>query len=249
MNETPKSSKTRSYKKRAKPLLTFTSTVPVRKRDKDAAHLIGYVRVSMNDQNNQRQVDELAKFGVNPIDVFGDKASGKNMERPGWKACMRELQEGDWLVVWSIDRLGRNLEEVIRVEKQLRDKGVTLKALAQDINTSTAAGRLIFHILLTVAQFEREWSNERSLHGLQKARERGTLGGRRITYTDKQIIDAMMKAKGNYERAAKYCKEPGAKESAKKITMIRRWKKIIEKKPSLAKAVRQGQKVGADAIR
>ena len=83
-------------------------------------------------------------------------------------ACMRELQEGDWLVVWSIDRLGRNLEEVIRVEKQLRDKGVTLKALAQDINTSTAAGRLIFHILLTVAQFEREWSNERSLHGFRK---------------------------------------------------------------------------------
>jgi DNA invertase Pin-like site-specific DNA recombinase len=173
----------------------------------------------MSDQNNQRQVDELAKFGVNPIDVFGDKASGKNMERPGWQACFRELQEGDWLVVWSIDRLGRDLGEVIRVEKELRDKGVTLKVIAQDINTGTAAGRLIFHILMTVAQFEREWSNERSMHGLLKARERGVKGGRLKTYTDKQIKDAMAKAKNNYERAAKLI-------GAKKITMIRRWKKL-----------------------
>jgi DNA invertase Pin-like site-specific DNA recombinase len=169
--------------------------VSILKRGPDEPHLVGYVRVSMSDQNNQRQVDELAKFGVNPIEVFGDKASGKNMERPGWRACLRELQDGDWLVVWSIDRLGRNLEEVIRVERELREKGVTLKALAQDINTSTAAGRMIFHILVTVAQFEREWSTERSMHGLMKARERGTMGGRRKTYTDKQIVDAMAKAK------------------------------------------------------
>jgi DNA invertase Pin-like site-specific DNA recombinase len=232
-----KEPKKRIYRKRPKPLLTFTSTVPVRKRDKDASHFIGYVRVSMSDQNNQRQVDELAKFGVNPIDVFGDKASGKNMERPGWKACLRELQEGDWLVVWSIDRLGRNLEEVIRVERELREKGVTLKALAQDINTSTAAGRLIFHILVTVAQFEREWSNERSLHGLQKARERGNAGGRRPTYTDDEITSAMIRAKGNYERAAKVI-------GAKKITMIRRWKVLIAKKPSLVKAIKPRQKEG-----
>jgi DNA invertase Pin-like site-specific DNA recombinase len=209
MSNAPISAKPkRNYKKRPKPLIVFTSTVPVRKRDKDAPHLIGYVRVSMNDQNNQRQVDELAKFGVNPIDVFGDKASGKNMERPGWKACFRELQEGDWLVVWSIDRLGRNLEEVIAVEKELRKKGVTLKALAQDINTSTAAGRLIFHILLTVAQFEREWSNERSLHGLMKARERGTKGGRRATYTDDQIISAMIRAITNARRSFVRSEEP-----------------------------------------
>jgi DNA invertase Pin-like site-specific DNA recombinase len=211
----------RRYRKRPKPLLAFSSTVPVREREEDAPHFVGYVRVSMSDQNNQRQGDELAKFGVNPIDVFGDKASGKDMERPGWHACLRELQEGDWLVVWSIDRLGRNLEEVIRVERELREKGVTLKALAQDINTSTAAGRLIFHILVTVAQFEREWSNERSMHGLLKARERGVSGGRSKTYTDKQIIDAMAKAKNNYERAAKVI-------GARKITMIRRWKKLQE---------------------
>lgn len=179
--------------------------------------MIGYVRVSMGDQNNQRQVDELAKFGVNPVDVFGDKASGKNMDRPGWRACFRELQEGDHLVVWSIDRLGRNLGEVIRVEQELREKGVTLKALAQDINTGTAAGRLIFHILLTVAQFEREWSNERSLHGLIKARERGVRGGRLRTYTDQEIAKAMKKTKGNYEKAATLI-------GAKKITMIRRWR-------------------------
>lgn len=72
MNE-PKKKTIRSYRKRPKALLTFTSNVPVRRRDKDAPHYIGYVRVSMSDQNNQRQVDELAKFGVNPIDVFGDK--------------------------------------------------------------------------------------------------------------------------------------------------------------------------------
>jgi DNA invertase Pin-like site-specific DNA recombinase len=80
-------------------------------------------------------------------------------------------------------------------------------------------GRLIFHILMTVAQFEREWSNERSMHGLMKARERGTLGGRHKTYTDEQITDAMAKAKNNYEKAAKLI-------GARKITMIRRWKKL-----------------------
>jgi DNA invertase Pin-like site-specific DNA recombinase len=217
--DTQNPTKKRGYRKRPKPLLTYTTTVLVRKRDKDAPHFVGYVRVSTSDQDSQRQVDELASYGVNPIDVFGDTASGKNMERPGWKACFHELQEGDWLVVWSIDRLGRDLGEVIEIEKALRKKGVTLKALAQDINTSTAAGRMIFHILMTVAQFEREWSNERAMHGLLKARERGTKGGRRQTYTDVEIANAMRRTKGHYEKAGKLI-------GAKKITMIRRWQKM-----------------------
>src|SRR4051812_12069298 len=99
----------KKYHVRAKPLLTFTSEIPWKPRADDAPMMVGYVRVSMSHQNTQRQVDDLVAHGVAPVDIFGDKASGRDMERPGWKACMRDLQPGDILVIHSLDRLSRNL--------------------------------------------------------------------------------------------------------------------------------------------
>ena len=89
------------------------TTVKWKKRGKDEPMMVGYARVSMNDQNNQRQVDELVKYGVHPSDIFQDKQSGKTADRKAWQACFRDLQKGDLLVVYSLDRLGRNLRDLI----------------------------------------------------------------------------------------------------------------------------------------
>jgi DNA invertase Pin-like site-specific DNA recombinase len=184
------------------------------KRPKDGQMMIGYARVSTSDQTNQRQIDELIKFGVAPEDIFQDKQSGKTLDRVAWKACFRDLQKGDLLVIYSLDRLGRNLGDLIEVEKQLYQKGVRLKVIQQDIDTTNASGRMIFHILGALAQWEREWNWERTKHGLDRARERGIVGGQPAKHSDKQIRDALKEAK-TISGAAKLL-------GCAKITIIRR---------------------------
>ena len=173
------------------------------KRPKDGQMMIGYARVSTSDQNNQRQIDELIKYGVAPEDIFEDKQSGKTLDRLAWQACYRDLQKGDLLVIYSLDRLGRNLADLIEVEKQLFQKGVRLKVIAQDIDTTNASGRMIFHILGALAQWEREWNWERTKHGLQSARERGKIGGQASNYTDDEIREALKKSAGSERGAAR----------------------------------------------
>lgn len=173
------------------------------KRPKDGQMMLGYARVSTSDQNNQRQVDELVKYGVGPEDIFQDKQSGKTLDRAAWQACYRDLQKGDLLVIYSLDRLGRNLADLIEVEKQLFQKGVRLKVIAQDIDTTNASGRMIFHILGALAQWEREWNWERTKHGLDSARERGRIGGQASNYTDAEIREALKKSGGSERGAAK----------------------------------------------
>ena len=189
------------YKKKAYIHKVATSVVKW-KRPKDGQMMIGYARVSTNDQTNQRQVDELIKFGVAPEDIFQDKQSGKTLDRAAWQACYRDLQKGDLLVIYSLDRLGRNLADLIEVEKQLYEKGVRLKVIQQDIDTSNASGRMIFHILGALAQWEREWNWERTKHGLDRAKERGIIGGQASPYTDQEIKEALKKA-GSIRGAAK----------------------------------------------
>jgi DNA invertase Pin-like site-specific DNA recombinase len=202
----------------------LSSTIPDKVRGDDEPHMIGYARVSTNEQSLQRQVDELVKYGVAAVDIFSDKASGKDMDRIGWQACWKDMQEGDILVIHSLDRLGRNLEEVIRIEREIREKGATLKVLAQDINTATPSGRLIFHILMTVAQFEREWSLERTMHGMRKARERGVMGGAMKKYTDEQIEAAVGAAGGPL--AANVWLVAAKAIGCSKPTVMRRWAAI-----------------------
>lgn len=213
MTTLPKKTRRRRYK----PLEALTSTVTQGVREPGGPHLAGYVRVSTSDQSIQRQVDELVKYGVAVTDIYPDTASGKTgTDRPGWTLCWQQLEPGDVLVVHSLDRLGRDLQEVIKIEREIRERGCTLKVLAQDINTANPTGRLIFHILLTVAQFEREWNLERTMHGLQKARERGVKGGALPKFTDEQIGRAMDENNYNLSKAAKAV-------GCSKVTMMRRW--------------------------
>lgn len=197
--------KKRKYKKKAYKHEIPTSTVRW-KKPKDGQMMIGYARVSMSDQNNQRQIDELVRFGVAPEDIFQDKASGKTVDRPAWQACFRDLQKGDWLIIYSLDRLGRKLSDLISIEQALYDKGVKLKVVSQPIDTSYSGGRMLFHIIGSLAQWERENNWERTQHGIDQAKERGIIGGQPSKYSDEKIKDALKQSGSSVRGAAKIVK-------------------------------------------
>lgn len=148
--------------------------------------LIGYARVSMDDQNPEAQLDQLAEAGC--ARVFTDKGvSGKLARRPQWDACLAFLRPGDTLVITKLDRAGRSVKHLIEVADQLREMGAELRVLQQGIDTSTPAGRMLFHILASIAEFERDLISERTKDGLEAARARGRKGGRKPKLNDKQL--------------------------------------------------------------
>jgi DNA invertase Pin-like site-specific DNA recombinase len=141
--------------------------------------IIGYARVSKLEQNLDLQKDELEKAGVKKQLLFIDKVSGMKEERPGLARCFENLQHGDVLVVWRLDRLGRSLPHLISIIKDLKERGVGFRSIADsNIDTTTASGEVVFNIFSSLAQFERSLLQERTLAGLKSARARGRLGGR-----------------------------------------------------------------------
>lgn len=150
--------------------------------------LIGYARVSTLDQNSDLQKDALEKVGCERI--FTDTVSGTVSLRPGLAKAKEQLRKGDTLVVWRLDRLGRSLKDLIEWMNYLDTEGVALKSLQESIDTSTAAGKLIFHVFGALAEFERNLILERTQAGLFAARTRGRLGGRPKTLDDtqKQVV-------------------------------------------------------------
>lgn len=163
------------------------------------AFLIGYARVSMSDQNCMRQIEELERFGVQRADIFVDHASGKNMQRPGWEALWRDIRAGDTVVLLTLDRLGRDVLQILQTIEAMKQRGVELKVLIGGMDTSTPSGRLAFNISAAFAQFERELIVERTAHGLQKARERGVVGGRPTKITE-DIIQTVLARQAAGER-------------------------------------------------
>jgi len=140
--------------------------------------LIGYARVSTDEQNLDLQRDALLKAGVSPIDIYTDKVTGVKAERPGLQAALSHLRNGDTLVVWRLDRLGRSLKHLIETVTTLKNQGVAFKSLTENIDTSTATGTLVFQIFGALAEFERNLIKERTVAGLEAARVRGRKGGR-----------------------------------------------------------------------
>jgi DNA invertase Pin-like site-specific DNA recombinase len=138
--------------------------------------LIGYARVSTQEQTLDLQTDALERAGCEKI--FTDTQSGAKAERPGLQAAMDHLRKGDTLVVWRLDRLGRTLKHLIVTITELSDNGIGFRSLQENIDTTTSGGKLIFHIFGALAEFEREVIRERTAAGLQAARARGRLGGR-----------------------------------------------------------------------
>ena len=145
--------------------------------------LIGYIRVSKNNgsQTLAPQSDAMLQAGVEPKRIYQDLASGRHDARPGLAACLKALQPGNTLVLWKLDRLGRDLRHLVSTAEDLRARGVGLKVLTgagAQIDTTTANGRLAFGIFAAFAEFERELIVERTSAGLAAARARGRMGGR-----------------------------------------------------------------------
>ena len=138
--------------------------------------LIGYSRVSTDDQNLHLQHDELKKAGCEKF--FDDKITGSKIERPGLDAAIDYAREGDVIVVWRLDRLSRSLKDLIQVVSDLESQGIGLKSINESIDTTSSSGKLIFHRFGALAEFERNLIRERTQAGLKAARSRGKMGGR-----------------------------------------------------------------------
>ena len=146
---------------------------------------IGYARVSTSDQQPALQLDALQAAGCQRI--FTDHASGAIADRPQLTAALDYLRPGDTLIVWRLDRLGRNLRHLIATVEDLRARGIEFASVTESIDTSTPTGRLIFHTFAALAEFERELIRERTRAGLTAARARGRHGGRRTVMTPEKL--------------------------------------------------------------
>jgi len=140
--------------------------------------LIGYARVSTDDQTLDLQLDALKKAGCSEDKTYTDKISSGKAERPGLQHALDQLREGDTLVVWRLDRLGRSLQELISLVNGIRAKGADFKSLTENMDTNTSGGKLVFHFFGALAEYERSIIRERTNAGLQAARARGRKGGR-----------------------------------------------------------------------
>ena len=137
---------------------------------------IGYARVSTKDQNLDRQIDALQQAGCEKI--FSEQISGAKKERPELNMLLSQIRDGDQLVINKLSRLGRSLKDLIKIVSDLEDRGVTFISLKDAIDTSSASGRLVFHIFASLAEFERDLISERTKAGLASAKSRGRMGGR-----------------------------------------------------------------------
>ena len=176
--------------------------------------LIGYARVSKADgsQSLDLQRDALRAEGVDAGNVYHDVASGVRDDRPGLDSCVRALRKGDVLVVWKLDRLGRNLAHLVNTVQNLSVRGVGLLVLTgqgAQIDTTTAAGRLVFGIFAALAEFERELIRERTLAGLTAARARRRHGGRTFALSKAQVRLAQAAMAHRDTSVSALCRELG----------------------------------------
>lgn len=164
--------------------------------------LIGYVRVSTHDQNPQLQAEALELAGCRRI--FMETASGARTDRPQLQAALDYARPDDVIVVWRLDRLGRSVSHLVQVMNELNDRHVGLRSLTESIDTTTAGGRLIFHLFAAIAEFERELIRERTLAGLAAARASGRKGGNQPADPARVRVGLDLIAKGtNVSEAAR----------------------------------------------
>jgi DNA invertase Pin-like site-specific DNA recombinase len=176
--------------------------------------LVGYVRVSKADgsQVNDLQRDALLAVGVDRANIYEDMTSGRRDDRPGLTTCLKALRERDTLIVWKLDRLGRDLRHLVNTVHELTTRGIGLKVLTGQgaaIDTTTAAGKLVFGIFAALAEFERELIVERTKAGMAAARARGRNGGRPFKMTPAKLRLAMAAMGQPETRIGALCVELG----------------------------------------
>jgi DNA invertase Pin-like site-specific DNA recombinase len=170
--------------------------------------LVGYARVSTKDQDLTLQIDALIQAGCNKSDIFSDTVSGAKSTRPALDKCLEGLKEGDTLIVWRLDRLGRSMAHLVELVQELKSKDIGFKSLCDGaIDTTTASGELVFNIFSSLAQFERRLIQERTQAGLNAARARGRLGGRKkVRPDDPKVISVKRLHKNNNLSIQDICK-------------------------------------------
>lgn len=176
--------------------------------------LIGYMRVSKADgsQSTDLQRDALLAAGVDPLKLYEDHASGKSDDRPQLAACLKGMNAGDTLLVWKLDRLGRDLRHLLNTVHNLTERGIGLKVLTGEgtaIDTTTASGKLVFGIFAALAEFERKLISERTKAGLASARARGRTGGRPYKMTPAKVRMAMAAMGHKETKVGALCAELG----------------------------------------
>lgn len=176
--------------------------------------LIGYARVSKADGSQvvDLQIDALKKAGVNEKHIYRDQASGKSEDRPGLAACLKALRKGDMLIVWKLDRLGRDLRHLVNTVQDLTEREIGFRVLSgqgANIDTTTSSGKLVFGIFAALSEFERELIRERTIAGLKAARARGRKGGRKYVLTKSQVRLAEAAMGKRDTHVGDLCKELG----------------------------------------
>ncbi len=176
--------------------------------------LVGYMRVSKADgsQSTDLQKDTLLTAGVLPGQLYEEHASGKKDDRPELLACLKGLRAGDTLLVWKLDRLGRDLRHLVNTVHDLTERGIGLRVLTgqgASIDTTTSSGKLVFGIFAALAEFERELISERTLAGLASARARGRNGGRPYKMTPAKLRLAIASMGKKDTKVGELCRELG----------------------------------------
>lgn len=146
---------------------------------------VGYARVSTDDQNLDLQRDALAKAGC--ATIYEEKFSGRSADRPELALCRKALRAGDTLVVWRLDRLGRNLSDLVRIVAELERKQIGFESIKERIETGSATGTLTFHVFAALSEFEKNLIRERTCAGLEAARARGRKGGRKPKLGEREL--------------------------------------------------------------
>ena len=147
--------------------------------------LMGYARVSTDDQNMDLQIDALKKIGCSRI--FSDKITGKKKSRPGLDDALSHLRANDTLAIWKLDRLGRTVKGLIDLVGKMEEEGIHFRSITDGIDTTTPVGRFFFHVMASLAQMERELLIERTKAGLAAAKKRGRVGGRKRIMTSSKL--------------------------------------------------------------
>lgn len=150
--------------------------------------LIGYARVSTEDQNLDLQLDALHQAGCKRC--FTDKQSGTHVDRPGLKDAFSHLREGDSLVIWKLDRFGRSVKDLMQLVGELEQQKINFRSLTDNIDTSTPSGRFFFHVMASLSQMEKELLLERTRAGLAAAKKQGRIGGRKRSMTATKMASA-----------------------------------------------------------
>jgi DNA invertase Pin-like site-specific DNA recombinase len=152
--------------------------------------LVGYARVSTADQKLDLQLDALKAAGVHPDRIHKDFASGARVTRKGLVSALRDAREGDTLVVWKLDRLGRSVFDLLKKLEDLDRRGVGFRSLTESIDTTTAMGKLVLHMVAAMAQFERDLTRERTSAGMRAAKDRGQAMGAKRKLDDRKKAEA-----------------------------------------------------------